>query len=209
MMQPANTSSRFNRRAVVYDDVPAPMAVSEEALALCRAHVEPEWKRRVRALLLPLVRWHSRAWEIGEGFQWGNGMDISGVRIGRYVYVGPGTVIGGPVSIGDLCMLSSNITLVSGDGHGHKQADVPMRIGFATSPRPVTVIEADCWIGYGAIIREGVTIRRGTVVAAGAVVIRDTEPYWIVGGSPARYKRQRFNLSQIKHYETILYGGVQ
>jgi hypothetical protein len=43
------------------------------------------------------------------GFQWGKGMSIKDCRIGRYVFVGPGTSIAGPVSIGDLCMLSSKI----------------------------------------------------------------------------------------------------
>lgn len=33
------------------------------------------------------------------------------------------------------------------------------------------------WIGYGAIIMEGVTIGNGAIVAAGAIVTHDLEPY--------------------------------
>ena len=48
------------------------------------------------------------------------------------------------------------------------------------------VIEEDCWIGAGAILLPGVTIRRGTVVGAGAVVTKDTLPYSVVAGVPAK-----------------------
>ena len=56
----------------------------------------------------------------------------------------------------------------------------------------------DVWIGDGVKIMEGVTIADGTIVAAGANVVKDTEPYSIVGGNPARPIRYRFNEEQIK-----------
>lgn len=194
----------FNRRSVDYTAVPAPMQVTDACLALVREWVEPAWKAKLRSWLLPTVRLRSNAQEIGEGFQWGRGMSIEGNRIGRFVYVGPNTRIAGPVSIGDLCMLSSNIALVSND-HIHTVTHKPMRIAFNHQPRPPTVIESDCWIGYGAIILEGVTLARGTVVAAGAVVERDTEPYSIVGGVPARWIRQRFDRRESLIYDAGLY----
>ena len=57
--------------------------------------------------------------------------------------------------------------------------------------RPVT-IGNDVWIGYRAIIMDGVTIGDGAVVAAGAVVTKDVEPYSIVGGVPAKMINKRF-----------------
>lgn len=48
------------------------------------------------------------------------------------------------------------------------------------------LIEDDVWIGAGAKILDGVTIKRGTVVGAGAVVTKSTEPYSVVAGVPAR-----------------------
>lgn len=51
----------------------------------------------------------------------------------------------------------------------------------------------DVWIGEGVFIRRGVTIGDGAVVAARSVVMKDVEPYAIVGGSPARLIRHRFN----------------
>lgn len=54
------------------------------------------------------------------------------------------------------------------------------------------IIGADVWVGAKVIIRAGVTIGHGAVVAAGAVVVKDVEPYTIVGGVPAKAIRLRF-----------------
>lgn len=203
-MKPPNVERWYNERDIIYDHVPSPMKVSDEVIVLCREQVESELKQLVRKFLLWRKCKKTKAWEIGEGFQWGKGIDIEGARIGRYVFVGPGTSMSGPVSIGDLCMLSSNITLVSND-HNHRDFTKPMRIAFNPAPRPVTVIEADCWIGCGAIIFEGVIIGRGTIVAAGAVVTRDTAPYTIVIGSPAKPVSVRFSRIDTRTYEALLY----
>ncbi len=56
----------------------------------------------------------------------------------------------------------------------------------------------DVWIGDGASIMEGITVADGTIVAAGANVVRDTEPYSIVGGNPARIIRYRFSKEEIQ-----------
>lgn len=55
-----------------------------------------------------------------------------------------------------------------------------------------TMLEADCWIGSGAMLMSGVKIGIGAVVGAGAVVTRDVPPYAVVGGVPARIIRYRF-----------------
>ena len=43
------------------------------------------------------------------------------------------------------------------------------------------------WIGTGAKILKGVTIGEGAIVAAGSVVVKDVEPWTMVGGNPAKY----------------------
>jgi maltose O-acetyltransferase len=53
------------------------------------------------------------------------------------------------------------------------------------------IIEDDVWIGAGAVIMPGVTLRRGTVVGANSVVTKDTEEYAVVVGAPARKIRSR------------------
>lgn len=59
--------------------------------------------------------------------------------------------------------------------------------------QPHITIGHDVWIGLRAIILRGVTIGDGAVVAAGAVVTKDVAPYTIVGGTPAKPIRRRFN----------------
>ncbi|QAY76991.1 CatB-related O-acetyltransferase [Sphingosinicella sp. BN140058] len=53
-------------------------------------------------------------------------------------------------------------------------------------------IGSDVWIGEGALIRRGITIGDGAVIASRAVVTKDVPPYAIVGGTPARILRYRF-----------------
>lgn len=56
-----------------------------------------------------------------------------------------------------------------------------------------TVIQNDVWLGYGSVIMPGVKIGNGSVIASKSVVVKDVEPYSIVGGNPARLIRKRFS----------------
>ena len=55
------------------------------------------------------------------------------------------------------------------------------------------VIGNDVWIGYKAVIMAGVHIGDGAIIAARAVVTKDVPPYTIVGGTPAKEIRKRFD----------------
>jgi virginiamycin A acetyltransferase len=54
------------------------------------------------------------------------------------------------------------------------------------------LVEHDVWIGQNTLIGRGLSLGTGSVVAAGSVVTKPVEPYWIVGGNPARKIRRRF-----------------
>ncbi|MFT6373049.1 MAG: acetyltransferase-like isoleucine patch superfamily enzyme [Gammaproteobacteria bacterium] len=58
---------------------------------------------------------------------------------------------------------------------------------------PKTLIGADVWIGANAAIRSGVKIGHGAIIAAGAVVVKDVEPYEVVGGVSAKHIKYRFS----------------
>lgn len=47
------------------------------------------------------------------------------------------------------------------------------------------------WVASRALILPGVTIGEGAVVAAGAVVVKDVEPWTVVGGNPAKFIKKR------------------
>lgn len=55
------------------------------------------------------------------------------------------------------------------------------------------IVGNDVWIGSHVRIMAGVKIGDGSVVAGGATVVKDVDPYTIVGGNPASIIRRRFN----------------
>lgn len=57
---------------------------------------------------------------------------------------------------------------------------------------PTTIIESDVWIGANVIVLAGVKLAVGSVVGAGSVLTRDTQPYGVYVGNPARLIRHRF-----------------
>lgn len=60
------------------------------------------------------------------------------------------------------------------------------------------IIGNDVWIDYEAVIMAGVHIGDGAIVAARAVVTKDVPPYTIVGGTPAKEIRKRFDAEVIE-----------
>lgn len=61
------------------------------------------------------------------------------------------------------------------------------------------VVGNDVYIGAGATIVAPVTIGDGAIIAANATVTKDVEPFSIVGGTPARKIRMRFDDSEIEY----------
>lgn len=51
----------------------------------------------------------------------------------------------------------------------------------------------DVWIGYEAIIMAGVRIGNGARIATRAIVTKDVQPYQVVGGTPAKLIKERFD----------------
>ncbi len=60
------------------------------------------------------------------------------------------------------------------------------------------IIGNDVWIGYEAVIMQGVHIGDGAIIAARALVTKDVAPYTIAGGVPARAIRTRFPEETVK-----------
>ncbi|MGH7996966.1 MAG: CatB-related O-acetyltransferase [Opitutaceae bacterium] len=106
-----------------------------------------------------------------------------GVKIGRYVSIGPEVLVyrrNHPLD-----WLSTHPFFYNPKLGVVKSEHVPLRS---------LVIADDVWIGARAIITPGCTqIGLGSAVAAGAVVTRDVPEFALVGGVPARIIRARFS----------------
>lgn len=61
----------------------------------------------------------------------------------------------------------------------------------------------DVWIGYEAVILQGVTIGDGAIIGARAVVTKDVPPYTIVGGVPAKKIRSRFDADTVRRLQDL------
>lgn len=117
--------------------------------------------------------------------------DYAQLSIGNQVTIGKSVMLvcAGGVTIGDRVMLGHGAKIVSGGHRIPDSRDTPMRW---SGPELAPVhIEADAWVGAGAIVLPGASIGRGAVVAAGAVVVKPVPAYCVVGGVPARVIRSR------------------
>lgn len=112
---------------------------------------------------------------------WPESDGLGRIQIGRYSLICPGVRIGSAnsVTIGDNCMIASNVYISDSDWH-----DIYNRVSMGTTA-PVN-IEENVWIGDSAIICKGVTIGENSIIGAGAVVSRDIPGNSIAAGNPAK-----------------------
>ncbi len=61
-----------------------------------------------------------------------------------------------------------------------------------------TEIGNDVWIGFNSTIMPGIKVGDGAIIAANSTVIRNVEPYSIVGGNPAKEIKKRYTQEQIE-----------
>jgi UDP-2-acetamido-3-amino-2,3-dideoxy-glucuronate N-acetyltransferase len=120
-----------------------------------------------------------------------------GSRIGTFVEVQRGAVIGRHCKISSHTFICEGVTLEDGVfvGHGvmftndlHPRAGNPdgslqTDADWTTVP---TLVRARASIGSNATILAGVTIGQGALIGAGAVVTKDVPDYAVVAGVPAR-----------------------
>lgn len=114
---------------------------------------------------------------------------------------------GAHLFIGGFCSLASPLTIFLGGNHrtdwattypfGHiyheKFPSGEVNGGGHPASKGHVVIGNDVWIGKGCTIMSGVTIGSGSVIAAQSVVVKDVEPYTVVGGNPAKTLKYRFS----------------
>ena len=118
--------------------------------------------------------------------------------------------VGDKLIIGKFCMIASDVKFIMNGGN-HLTAAVsayPFAIfgrgwehameGKVHPYKGDTKIGNDVWIGYNSIIMPGITIGDGAIIATNSTVVKDVEPYTIVGGNPAKEIKKRFSRNDIE-----------
>lgn len=65
------------------------------------------------------------------------------------------------------------------------------------------IIGNDVWLGYEAVIMQGVRIGDGAIIGTRALVTKDVAPYTIVGGVPAKEIKKRFDQTTIDSLQKL------
>ena len=125
------------------------------------------------------------------------------VAFGHRVQLGMRCTIQTDVSFGDSVLVAGEVAFLG--RHDHRIDAVGKTVwGSGRGENLGIVVQDDVWIGWRAIILDGVTIGRGAVVAAGAVVTRSVNPYSIVAGVPAKEIASRFSNEESRQHESAL-----
>ena len=112
--------------------------------------------------------------------------------------------------VGNFCSIADNVNIYLGGNHrtdwvtaypfGHIHQDLFDRfngIGHPSTKGDI-IIGNDVWIGANTTIMSGVTIGDGAIIANNSHVVKNIEPYSLVGGNPAKFIRYRFTPDQIE-----------
>lgn len=111
------------------------------------------------------------------------------IEIHAHTHFAPGCVLygGNGLHIGPHCGIAAH-TVFATVAHDHRIMDKKMVHTFRSEP---IRLEGDVWTGANVTITGGVTIKEGCVIGAGAVVTKDTEPFGVYTGVPARLMHYR------------------
>ncbi len=133
-------------------------------------------------------------------------------EIGDYIHISPYiTVIGGEKSkliIQDFATIAAGTRIIAGSdsflGHGFTSVTVPDKyrdnVTFSTIK-----ISRFAGIGTNVVIMPGITIAEGSVVGANSLVTKDTEPWTIYVGTPAKPVKIRPKENMIAYAKELGY----
>ncbi|MGF1753467.1 CatB-related O-acetyltransferase [Vibrio makurazakiensis] len=112
--------------------------------------------------------------------------------------------------IGDYVCIGAEAVIMMGGNHTHRSDWFSLYpfmdfIEESYQSKGDTHIQDGAWIGMRAMIMPGVTLGEGAIVAANSVVTKDVPPYAVVGGSPAKLIKYRFDNATI---QALLLMGI-
>lgn len=135
--------------------------------------------------------------EIGDNSRIDDLCMISGkIQIGSYVHIGAMCFIAGGVTgvyIGDFCGISygSKIFSQSDDYTGAALYSPLVPKKYKKETLEPIYLEKNVLIGAGCIIVPGITVAEGCAIGAMSLVLKDTQPWGIYIGQPAKRIKDR------------------
>ena len=114
------------------------------------------------------------------------------------------------LTVGNFCSIGGNVKIYLGGEHRtdyittfpfgylHKNVFNLNREYDNKFTKGDVCIGNDVWIGDNSTIMSGINIGDGSVIANNSHVVKNVEPYSIVGGNPAKLIRYRFTQEQIQ-----------
>lgn len=113
--------------------------------------------------------------------------------IGNNTYIGEFNnirVAGGEIIIGDNCLISQHITMISSN-HEYSIHESINKQKWNTFNNFIHIKDG-VWVGANVVILPGITINEGAIIGAGSIVTKDVPQNAIVVGNPAIIKKYRF-----------------
>lgn len=134
---------------------------------------------------------------------------LNNSELGSFSYVGKNCLIQNTI-IGKYCSIANNVSIGLGKHPTKHFTTSPLfykrnntfKINLVDkdlefSEYKKTIVENDVWIGYGAIVMDGIKISNGAIIGAGSIVTKDIPPYAIAVGIPAKIIKYRFDNNKI------------
>ncbi|MED0935332.1 CatB-related O-acetyltransferase [Bacillus mobilis] len=132
---------------------------------------------------------------IGYGTYLAHDCKIPNSQIGRYCSIGDGSrIVFGQHPTNKFVSIHPAFYSTKGQGgFTYSSADIFQEHKYANDEKKSVIIGNDVWIGQDVLIMEGVKIADGSIIGTGAIVTKDTEPFSINVGIPAKKIKYRFN----------------
>ncbi len=123
--------------------------------------------------------------EIGDNVNIGSNAEIGEAKIGNNCRIGHGVFICGGVTIEDDCFIAPGVCFTN-DKHPSAKKALELHMTRKKFEPEKTLVKRGAVIGANATILSGITIGEGALIGAGAVLTKDTPPYEIWAGNPAK-----------------------
>jgi len=116
-----------------------------------------------------------------------------GVKVGKRVTIGYDILIdidhASDIIVEDDVQITSRCLLLC---HKRDLTDIAIPTNYNKLPHIESgiTLKKGSYLGMGTIVMPGVTIGEGAMTAAGSIIVKDVDPWTIVGGNPAKVIRQ-------------------